>query len=157
MIDLLDVIKERTATIRIALRDHTKQENGCWIANRTSNGGGYALVKVKYKGKSRRIGLHRLSWVLKNKRNIPEDKIIRHTCHTPNCVRPSHLLLGDHQDNVDDMVAAGRAAWQQEAWQEHRKEQQKNNELKTKQITEARKKKQQAEIERLERLILKRD
>jgi hypothetical protein len=32
-----------------------------------------------------------------------------HTCHNPPCCNPGHIYPGTHQDNMDDMVQAGRA------------------------------------------------
>jgi hypothetical protein len=34
--------------------------------------------------------------------------IVMHTCDTPLCVRPDHLVAGSHADNVADMVAKRR-------------------------------------------------
>ena len=36
--------------------------------------------------------------------------VVRHTCDTPACINPEHLVSGTHQDNMDDMVARGRQA-----------------------------------------------
>lgn len=39
-----------------------------------------------------------------------DGQVVRHTCDTPACVEPTHLLLGTHQDNMDDRAERGRAA-----------------------------------------------
>ena len=59
--------------------------------------------KIRYKAS------HRLAYEKANG-PIPEGMLIRHTCHTPNCVNPEHLVLGTHKDNMRDMTDAGRQA-----------------------------------------------
>lgn len=39
---------------------------------------------------------------------ILNNLIIRHCCDNPKCVNINHLLIGTHQDNMDDKVARGR-------------------------------------------------
>jgi hypothetical protein len=36
--------------------------------------------------------------------------VVRHTCDNPLCINPDHLLIGTHNDNVQDKVNRGRQA-----------------------------------------------
>lgn len=40
---------------------------------------------------------------------IPEGMLIRHTCDTPLCINPDHLIPGTHRDNMQDRLERGRA------------------------------------------------
>jgi len=49
----------------------------------------------------------RIAWrIFRN--TDPGDDFVLHHCDNPNCVRPSHLFLGDHQKNSDDKFSKGR-------------------------------------------------
>jgi len=50
---------------------------------------------------------HRWSWLL-HIGPINKDILVLHRCDTPACVKPGHLFLGTHADNVDDKVTKGR-------------------------------------------------
>ena len=49
---------------------------------------------------------HRMSWEL-NEGPIPKGAWVLHLCNNRSCVRPSHLSLGTHQQNMDDLARAG--------------------------------------------------
>lgn len=94
-------------------------EDDCWHWTRGRNTKGYGLVHVKslpedYERTGRmatQLTAHRVAYYLSRGDMNPADYIC-HTCDNPSCCNPAHLWLGSQQDNVNDMIAKGRAAWQ---------------------------------------------
>jgi predicted XRE-type DNA-binding protein len=86
------------------LKNYAVSETGCheWKGGITVNGYG---VTGNGGGCKR---AHRRMWELKVGQ-IPQGMVIRHLCHNRKCVNIDHLAVGTHQDNMDDMVKAGRA------------------------------------------------
>ena len=39
-----------------------------------------------------------------------QGQVVRHTCDNPKCVNPAHLVIGTHQDNMDDRAVRNRTA-----------------------------------------------
>lgn len=69
---------------------------------------GYGMVQYKKDdGKWTSMGAHRYSlWISTGQH--PGDKFVCHRCDNRLCVRPEHLFLGTHQDNVNDMLSKQR-------------------------------------------------
>ena len=42
--------------------------------------------------------------------SVIRGKVVRHTCDNRRCVNPEHLVIGTHQDNMDDMKKRNRSA-----------------------------------------------
>jgi hypothetical protein len=52
---------------------------------------------------------HRMAFELANNKT-PGDFKVRHTCDNPKCCNPKHLVLGSHQDNMNDRRERARTA-----------------------------------------------
>lgn len=79
--------------------------SGCWLWSGAQQGTtGYG--KVRAGGKLRRA--HREAFAAHNGLGSTENIVVRHTCDTPLCVNPAHLLSGTQADNVRDKVERGR-------------------------------------------------
>jgi hypothetical protein len=80
-----------------------KTEDGdCWewTAGKSRGYGTFCLD-------GKQISSHRMAWLLE-KGEIPAGFFVCHHCDNRGCVRVSHLFLGTHQDNMDDMFAKRR-------------------------------------------------
>ena len=82
---------------------YVKKTRTCWFWTGCRHPAGYGAVN---RG-GRAHPAHRWSWILANG-PIPSGKWVLHKCDVRACVRPSHLFLGNAQDNVDDMIRKGR-------------------------------------------------
>ena len=78
-------------------------EIGCWNWQSAKRSDGYGVFRIA--GHTRRAS--RLSYELA-KGPIPPNAFVLHSCDNPSCVRPSHLRIGSHHDNMADMVARER-------------------------------------------------
>lgn len=84
---------------------YTEEPNtGCFLWMGSIRGrmgyGGY-----RFQGKMKNA--HQVSYIL-YKGEIPEGKIVCHTCNNPLCVNPNHLYAGTYSDNTRQAVAEGR-------------------------------------------------
>ncbi len=75
-----------------------EKTEGCWIWKGQINKAGYGRHCCKY--------AHRLSYEY-HKGDIPEGKIICHTCNNKACVNPNHMYPGTAYDNAQDAIRDG--------------------------------------------------
>jgi Arc/MetJ-type ribon-helix-helix transcriptional regulator len=64
------------------------------------NGDSYGYIRI---ADGKNLSTHRLSY-LAVKGEIPRGKVVRHTCDVRQCCNPDHLVIGDHEDNTQDIV-----------------------------------------------------
>ena len=101
-----EITKKRfTKTIDQKLWDRCeKVENGCWEWSGSRNPAGYGTIGVH---RSSRLA-HRVAWEETNG-PIPDGLFVLHSCDNPCCINPAHLWIGNHDDNMKDMIKKGRS------------------------------------------------
>lgn len=75
---------------------------GCWLWSASSTKAGYGLFH--YEGRLQLA--HRVS----HQMYIGDvgTSVVMHTCDTPSCVNPDHLVLGTQGENIRSSVGKGR-------------------------------------------------
>ncbi len=76
----------------------------CWQWVGAVNDSGYG----RFRNAGQTLPAHQFAWVFKHG-PVPSGKLLMHKCDNRACVRPDHLEVGTHQQNMDDMVSKGRA------------------------------------------------
>ena len=91
-------------------------DDSCWAWKAGKYLNGYGLFWSTTIG--RLTGAHRVAWTLTNG-PIPDGLFVLHHCDNRGCVRPDHLFLGTHTQNMADMRAKGRQSHPQGEQQPH--------------------------------------
>lgn len=91
------------ATTKESFLSRVNKTDTCWLWTGPPHKSGYAYVSVHCVATL----VHKYSYTI-HKGCIPEGLLVRHTCDTPLCVNPAHLLLGTDQDNTNDCIERGR-------------------------------------------------
>lgn len=97
---------------------HVEQTEGCWLWRGASDRAGYgtffvgralapSIIHRVSLGRQCRAGAHRIAYALWVG-EVPAGLLVCHHCDTPACVRPEHLFLGTHRDNMMDASRKGR-------------------------------------------------
>lgn len=82
-------------TLQIVLqRGRVKKTRRCWLWTAKLDRDGYAILSDGRRAARLVYGL--------TKGPIPKKIVVRHSCHTKECVRPSHLKRGTHFQNLKD-------------------------------------------------------
>lgn len=79
--------------------------NDCWPWKASCDRHGYGQFKAETGATPKRA--HRVAYALICG-EIEAGSVLRHSCHTPACCNPRHLLPGTQADNHDDRERSGR-------------------------------------------------
>lgn len=85
------------------MTDKSVHDGECWMWTRYTRNG-YGAISVR----DSPVYLHALSFAIAHG-PLPEGQEVRHSCDIRACWRPTHLLAGTRQDNVNDAWSRGRA------------------------------------------------
>lgn len=83
---------------------YVNKTDGCWLWTGKKHRQGYGEMWVKGKP----MLTHRISWLIHHG-FLPLTGMVLHHCDNPPCVNPEHLYLGDHRQNMDDMMTRDRS------------------------------------------------
>jgi hypothetical protein len=81
----------------------------CWLWKGGVLENGYGIFHWVEGGKGKSRSAHRCAYELAYG-PIAEGMMVLHTCDNRTCVRPDHLYLGTHEQNMRDMKERNRAA-----------------------------------------------
>lgn len=79
----------------------------CWLWRGAFRPNGYGHLQVGGR-RGATVSAHRFSYQAHKGEEIPDGMVVMHTCDTPACVNPDHLILGTPKDNMADMWSKGR-------------------------------------------------
>lgn len=98
--------KKGFQSIDTSLRFWNKVEksSGCWLWN-GARIGNYGYGGFWFRGRTRPAHIYSYE---KYNGPILKGLEVMHTCDTPLCVRPSHLMLGTHAENMKDAAVKER-------------------------------------------------
>jgi hypothetical protein len=87
-----------------------RSEDECWPWCGSVNvKNGYGYWELLIDGKAKMLRVNRVAYFLHYGVD-PVGFLVRHKCDNRPCCNPAHLILGTHQDNMDDMRERRRAA-----------------------------------------------
>ncbi len=109
---MLDIITPAIAARFWSKVDQSGGPDACWpwLGGRKSAGYGNFFVRRETPGRFGRMifmNAHKLAYLLVNG-PLADGHVVRHTCDSPPCCNPAHLIPGSDADNVQDAIERGR-------------------------------------------------
>ena len=86
---------------------------GCWLWLGSVNGDGYGTGwRPKWQKPAQTA--HRIAYKA-FKSDVPNEKVIAHSCDTPSCCNPDHLWVATQKENINDASKKNRIAFGERA------------------------------------------
>lgn len=95
---------DKIAKLEARFLAKVEKTSGCWLWDGYRNKNGYGTFYFQ----GRTVWAHRMSYAL-FVGVIPTGFCVCHRCDVRFCVRPEHLFVGTHKENMQDCLAKGRA------------------------------------------------
>lgn len=83
----------------------TIDEKGCWNWTKSRNFFGYGWIWFGEKLRK----THRVVYSIVHNEELTREDFVCHSCDNPSCCNPEHLFLGNHDENMKDMVDKKRS------------------------------------------------
>lgn len=80
----------------------------CWLWTAALNTNGYGKLALRVGGERRDLLAHRFALILRVGRSLDAGEYATHTCDTPACVNPRHLVIGSPLTNMRDKFQRNR-------------------------------------------------
>lgn len=96
-----------SAPDRFAMQMKAGDADECWPWIAGKDRDGYGVFRGVYDGVMYGRAT-RYSWALHNRKQVPANMLVCHSCDNPSCVNPNHLFLGTDLDNMLDKIAKDR-------------------------------------------------
>jgi hypothetical protein len=91
---------------RLLARISLDQATGCWLWTGPAGGGRNGRYgRVWFDGRTTKV--HLMSYRL-FKGTVPKGRVVMHSCDTPLCCNPAHLVAGTLSQNMRDCARKGR-------------------------------------------------
>jgi len=102
------LILEGSAEEKFHMKYQVDNESGCWLWTGSSRPNSKGVLYPRHTNDAgQSISAHRFSHEIY--KGPVDEKYVCHTCDTPLCVNPDHLVAETHQWNMMDMKNKGRS------------------------------------------------